>query len=357
MQGRGTDSPAPLFSSSGSNVISKSTIKFLQFPCLGRIWLFILLFLTVSPLSAEQDILEKYRRIEEKTFDCAMAPGLGDPSTALRARVEKALGELRIWLGSDSARRPLLVFVAGHHGLNSALKTLGADPVPRWVPAVALTRKGIAVIDLEHLIRNPGKGSATLVHELAHLVLEEAGGRLPRWVHEGIAQSVARQHPDPSTRRTLILLARKDDLVPITDLDQVLPRDHFRASLLYAEALLFIDWTRRRFGENLHAGILKKCQQGLSWSMGFEQVAGISIEQATEQWRQELSGSPVFVGLILDLILSWKGLALLVVIAALTQRYRRQARLKKMREEEQWNPPASPTSDGRNRMDRSDSTN
>jgi hypothetical protein len=337
-------------------VISKSTINFLRFPCHGWIWLLVLLFSTVMPLSAKQDFLEKYRRIEQRTFDWAIAPGLGSPSSALQVRLGKALEELRIWLGSDSTRRPLLVLVAGHQGLNRALEQLGAAAVPRWVPAVALTSRAIVVVDLEHLIRNPGKGSATLVHELAHLVLEEAGGRLPRWVHEGIAQSVARQHPDPSTRRTLILLARRDELVPITDLDQVLPLDHFHASLLYAEALLFIDWTRRRFGENLHAGILERCQQGLSWSVGFEQVAGISIEQATEQWRQELASSPVFLGLVLDLILSWKGLALLVVIAALVQRFRRQARLKKMREEEQWNSPESPTSDGPNRLDRSDST-
>lgn len=341
-------------------MIASSEIRILNFSRPGRVWmaatlLTVLLGATMT-LYGDQDGLEKYRRIEDRTFDWAVAPGLGDPSEALRTRVEKALEELRIWLGSESTRRPLLVLVAGHQGLNGALAELGAAAVPRWVPAVALTSRAIAVIDFQHLVRHPAKGSATLVHELAHLVLEEAGGRLPRWVHEGIAQSVARQQPDPSTRRTLILLARKDDLVPITQLDQVLPADHFHASLLYAEALLFIDWTRRRWGENLHARILERCQKGAAWSDGFEQVTGVSIEQATEQWRTELAGSDVYAGLLIDFILSWKGLALLVVAAALRQRFRRQARLNEMREEEEWNSPTSPTSDGQSPTDRSENT-
>jgi hypothetical protein len=149
----------------------------------------------------------------------------------------------------------------------------------------------------------------------------------------------------------LILLARRDALVPITDLDQYLPEDPYRASLLYAEALLFIDWTRKRWGENLHARILGKCMAGTRWEEGFEQVSGLSIEEATEQWRRELADEQVFFGLLLDFVLSWKGLAILVVIAALNQRYRRRVRLQKMREEEEWNSPESPISDGQNRRD------
>lgn len=324
-------------------------------------WLVALLVLLAMPMpiSAQQGPFEKYRRIENETHTWAISPGLGGPSPSLQIRVSKALQELRIWLGSESTRKPLLVLVAGHQGLNRALEELDVSPVPQWVPAVALSQKGIAIIDLQYLIRQPGKGSATVVHELAHLVLAEAGGVLPRWVHEGIAQSVARQYPDPSTRRALILLARNQSLLSITDLEKYLPPDHYRASLLYAEALLFIDWTRRRWGENLHAMILDKCQAGLSWAEAFEQVSGISIEEATEQWQQDLAGSDVVLGLLLDLLLSWRGLALLVVIAALVQRSRRRARLRMMEQEEeeqQWNSPESPTSDGQNRTGRSGNT-
>ncbi|MEC9475434.1 MAG: peptidase MA family metallohydrolase [Planctomycetota bacterium] len=312
-----------------------------------------------SSLPGQQDIFTKYRRLETPTHIWAVAPGLADPSEPLQERVSSALLELRTWLGSDSGRRPLLVLVAGQTGLNAALAELGAEAVPAWVPAVALSQKGIAIIDLQYLIRQPGKGSATVVHELAHLVLSEAGGVLPRWVHEGIAQSVARQYPDPSTRHALILLARNRSLLSITDLEKHLPADHYSASLLYAEALLFIDWTRRRWGEDLHARILDHCQKGVPWAEAFERVSGFTIDEATEQWQQELAESDVVFGLLLDLLLSWRGLALLVVIAAVVQRFRRRARLRQMKQEEEeqrWNSPGSPTSDGPNQRGGSEST-
>ena len=100
MQGRGTQSPAPLFSSSRSHVIASSEIRILNFSRPGRVWmaatlLTVLLGATMT-LYGDQDGLERYRRIEDRTFDWAVAPGLGDPSEALRTRVEKALEELRI---------------------------------------------------------------------------------------------------------------------------------------------------------------------------------------------------------------------------------------------------------------------
>lgn len=336
--------------------LSKLRASSAQLPCF--VLVLILLGLTV-PVFSQQDVFKKYRRLEMTTHVWAIAPGLGDPSENLQKRVTSALQELRTWLGSESSRRPLLVLVSGHSGLNAALGELGAGEVPNWVPAVALSKKGIAIIDLQYLIRQPGKGSATVVHELAHLVLAEAGGELPRWVHEGIAQSVARQYPDPSTRHALILLARDRSLLSITDLEKYLPQDHFRASLLYAEALLFIDWTRKQWGEDFHAKILDHCKRGQAWSQAFEQVSGVTIDDATQQWQQELAESDVIFGLLFNLLFSWRGLALLVVIAAVVQRFRRKAQLRRLEQEEEeqrWNSPRSPTSDGPNQRGRSAST-
>jgi len=147
------------------------------------------------------------------------------------------------------------------------------------------------------------------------------------------------------------MLARGGSLVPITELDQYLPRTHGRASLLYAEALSFIDWTRRNFEPGLHARILAHCKEGSHWHQGFELETGLTIEEATRDWITELADRDVFLGLILDLILSWNGLALLVIIAFVVQIMRRRSRLRQMEEEERWHSQRFPTSDGQNRTD------
>ncbi len=312
-----------------------------------------ILVLALIPTVAADEPPAGFQHIPGIAFDWAIAPGTGLPPDTLSALVENNLQHLRNWLGSHSQRKPLVVLVVSNAALNRTLAHYGSDPVPGWVPAVALTRKGIVIIDIQYMAANPAAGSATVVHELAHLVLEEAAGALPRWVHEGIAQSAARQLPDPPTRRNLILQARGIALVPITDLDQYLPKTHVRASLLYAEACSFIEWTRRNFDHQLHKRILARCRDGTPWQQGFELETGLSIDDATSMWSQELARSDVYLGLIVDLILSWKGLALLVIIAAVVQSTRRRRRLRQM-EEEEWQSQRFPTSDGQNPKDNSD---
>jgi hypothetical protein len=316
-------------------------------------WL-LLLLLSVSTWASASDTPrppDHYLTFEGIDVDWAHPPDVGPPSESLASLVESTLQELRQWLGSHSTRRPLVLLVSTSAGLNQTLEHYGGERVPEWVPAVALTRKAIIIIDTHYLVRNPIGGGATVTHELTHLVLEEAGGQLPRWVHEGLAQSAAHQRPDPSTSRALTMLARGGSLVPITELDQYLPRTHGRASLLYAEALSFIDWTRRNFEPGLHARILAHCKEGSHWHQGFELETGLTIEEATRDWITELADRDVFLGLILDLILSWNGLALLVIIAFVVQIMRRRSRLRQMEEEERWHSQRFPTSDGQNRTD------
>ncbi|MDE0961388.1 MAG: hypothetical protein OSB09_11480 [Planctomycetota bacterium] len=319
--------------------------------------LWLLLLLWASSLAAASDVPrppDQFLTLEGVRVNWAYPPTVGPPSQKLSSLVETTLVDLRQRFGSSSTRRPLVLLVSTSEGLNQTLKHYDGESVPSWVPAVALTRKAIIIIDSHYLVRHPIGGGATVTHELAHLVLEEAGGPLPRWVHEGLAQFAAHQRPDPSTSRALIMLARGDSLVPITELDQYLPRTHVRASLLYAEALSFIEWTQRHFEPGLHARILAHCKGGARWQDSFELETGLTIEQATRNWITELSERDVFLGLVFDLLVSWNGLALLVIIAFVVQISRRRSRLRQMEEEERWLSQRSPTSDGQNLTDSGD---
>ena len=299
------------------------------------------------------EIPDRFTRVESQLFEWVISPGVGDPSESLSRLVRNNLIHLRNWLGSSSTRKPQVFLVNSNQGLNQVLEMLGGQEVPEWVPAVALTGRGIIIIDNGYLQRSPLEGSATVVHELAHLVLFEAGGKIPRWVHEGIAQWAAKQRPDPSVRRKLILLAKAQALVPITELDLFLPETHVRASLLYAEAISFIDWSVKKYGDDLHRRILHRCRAGEEWQVAFEGETGITLQEATSKWSGDLARSDLYLGLFLDMVLSWQALAILVVVAALVQRNRRRRQLARM-EEDEWQSPRFPTSDGQNRMEPSD---
>ncbi|MAJ29282.1 hypothetical protein CBD41_07660 [bacterium TMED181] len=276
---------------------------------------------------------------------------------ALFQRVVSDLNEIRQWLNVEPLRRPKIYIEYGRSALLSVLEHLQLKEVPSWVPALALPGKSIAVIDLEYMIRNPGRGLTTLRHEMVHLVLGETGVPLPRWVHEGLAQSIARQIPDPSKSREVALFARRGGLVPIHEIDQYLPKSHDRATTLYAVSVLFIEWTRKTYGEDFHAKVLDHCGKDVTWSEAFEKEAGISPSVAFDRWQNSFGSQVLWPGLLLDILISWKSIAFLVIVAAIVQSSRRRRALERMRQQEEledtslWQSQKFPTSDGPNTKD------
>lgn len=272
-------------------------------------------------------------------------------------RVVLDLDEIRQWLQVEPKKTPTIIVEYGRTAFLAALQHLNLQEVPSWVPALALPSRGIAVIDLEYMIRDPGSGLTTLRHELVHLVLGESGATLPRWVHEGLAQSLARQIPDPTKQREVALFARRGGLVPIHEMDRYLPKSHNRATTLYAVAVLFTEWTRQTWGEEFHARILKRCNASTSWAQAFEAESGVSVEVAFDRWQSTFGSRVLWPGLLLDILTSWKSIALLVVIAAVVQGIRRRRALDKMRQQEEleeqqsWHSQKFPTSDGQNTKD------
>ncbi len=294
-----------------------------------------------------------YKVVQLQNCDVHIHPAqLPAAPKMLFERLESDLLEVRNWLGVRSQKRPMIFVEYGRSSFLAALEHLRIAEVPRWVPALALPAKGIAVIDLEYLIRNPGEGLTTVRHELVHLVLGETGANLPRWVHEGLAQSLARQIPDLSKQREVALFARRGGLVPIHEMDQHLPKSHHRATTLYAVSVLFVEWTRQQWGEDFHARVLKRCGSGISWGQAFKEESGLESSVAFDEWQASFGSQVLWPGLLLDILTSWKTIALLVVVAALVQTVRRRRALEKMRQQEEGEEPPSwysqkfPTSDG-----------
>ncbi|NCG56086.1 MAG: hypothetical protein GWP35_04215 [Proteobacteria bacterium] len=344
----------PILQNSMSLILPKSWLWFFGL-------LFCLLSAGVEAQSERQQSLDRlsgYKYVNTSFFEVVLAPGMNSPKESFNKIIDDTLVDVRSWLGSPSTRKPQIYLVHGRSGFNSLLAELGIGEKPDWVPALALPGSGVIVFDMEYSRRNPAEGISTLKHEIVHVVLAESGGALPRWVHEGIAQSLARQSPGPQKKREVAVHAYFGELVPINEMDQYLPISHQRATTLYAVSVMFIDWTRFRYGEGFHASVLRQCKAGMSWDQAFFEESGETLDSAFELWQNSLKAGSVLPGLIPDLLISWKTIAVMVVIAALVQQKRRRRALEAMKqaeleEEEQqsWNSQQSPTSDGQNTRD------
>lgn len=331
----------------------------IQTPVWLRLLLLAILSLISTPLSADDRPLRPgYEQVPlENCVIRLHASQVDRAPRKLFENVVRDLEEIRQWLQVDPKKTPVIYVEYGRSAFLGVLNHLKLNEVPAWVPALALPSRGIAVIDLEYMIRNPGAGFTTLRHELVHLVLGETGASLPRWVHEGLAQSLARQIPDPSKQREVALFARRGGLVPIHEMDQYLPKSHDRATTLYAVAVLFVEWTRQVWGEEFHARVLQRCNPATSWAQAFELEAGQSPEAAFARWQASFGSQVLWPGLLLDILTSWKSIAVLVIVAALVQGWRRRRALEKMRQQEEleekqsWPSQKFPTSDGQNMKD------
>ena len=78
---------------------------------------------------------------------------------------------------------------------------------------------------------------------------------------------------------------------------------------------------------------------------------------AFDRWQNSFGSQVLWPGLLLDILISWKSIAFLVIVAAIVQSSRRRRALERMRQQEEledtslWQSQKFPTSDGPNTKD------
>jgi len=105
---------------------------------------------------------------------------------------------------------------------------------------VSLTPENLEPRKLERLLR----------HEYTHVLVRElAGGHVPFWFNEGLAQSESDQYDDYD-REMVIDAAQRGALIPLRELDKTnldFRGDRERARLAYAEAAATVSYLKDRF--------------------------------------------------------------------------------------------------------------
>lgn len=175
-------------------------------------------------------------------------------SSATIAAVEHmtrvALRELRpSFRGTEF--RPITVYV------HSSTATLSPDLRHSLHPGTA----GCAILgqDQVHLmIREAisdveGGLQGVIKHELVHVLLDQyaakAGPFLPRWFHEGLAQTLAESGYLDSSEEALVFRAATGTLIDFHDLDEDFPRDdETMLRLAYRQSWSWVSYLEKRIG-------------------------------------------------------------------------------------------------------------
>lgn len=274
---------------------------------------------------------------------CTVAPATADVPAEVVARIQReadgGLAELR----PVFAGLPKTSFRIAVHRTMASLDPEVAAALHPQVPGVALLgRHSIHLVLANMKYVENGLTRPVVVHEIVHELLDQLAGPysgdVPRWLHEGLAQTLAGDTYLGGREEDLIWRIPSGQLLPFDDLRKDFPRDEIGLRLAYAQSYSYVSWLVQRLGvEDLLAAV-QRMDQRTSFLGALVQVTRTSTIQLEEGWRDYLlhdSGARSRALLDSCFYLSMI-FALPLVALAMIRRFRsdRRARERMQREEE-----------------------
>lgn len=254
--------------------------------------LFILAALLTGPSYAAENTLADERVIVR--FDGPLHNPAGEVLRLYPLIREELLKDL----GWETAFRPEIVLVKDSISFRRVSES-------DLVTAIALPHKDLIVIDYSKMNTHPFTLEATLKHELCHLELHHhiPGGKLPRWLDEGICQWVAGGLSEIMTyenRSTLRAATLSNRLISVERLSESFPADGKDLVLAYEESRSIIEYIGKEFGASGVLRILERMSSGDSVEIAVQKSLLISLDELERRWRSSLVRKTSWLSYISD---------------------------------------------------------
>jgi hypothetical protein len=221
-------------------------------------------------------------------------PGLDDAAFALADQLPGWWSEIEESFGRD-LDDGLSIYLVSHAGMVAK-----ATDMPVWVSGVAHPPSGNIAISMHDPDGSRSDLDTLLRHELVHVALYRAtnGAALPRWFHEGVAESFANE----------ISLLRAESLAGavfgggVPELERIEAEFHGdaqQAAVAYAAARDFVTWLRYHDAEQADfRQLLGRLYAGREFSQAFADAYGEPLPELDASWRQGLFGRFVWFPLL-----------------------------------------------------------
>jgi len=223
------------------------------------------------------------------------------------------------------------------HLVNHAGMVARATGMPVWVSGVAHSASGEIAIAMHNPDGSRSDLNTLLRHELVHVALHRAtnGAQLPRWFHEGVAESLANE----------VSLMRAEALagavfgsgVPGLDrLEAEFHGDGRQASVAYAAARDFATWLRYHDPDEAHfRQLISQLYNGREFVQSFEDAYGVTLVELDQGWRSGLMGRFIWLPLLGSGSLPFLLVGPVVVFAWIRRRRRLAADWARLEAEDQ----------------------
>ena len=271
----------------------------------------------------DADLPRGYSRIEEPGWAWAVPTGSAPPSEGLSAMITDRLGSIRRRLGRSGKISPVVIRTANRAEFRRVTRELGGSEPEVFVDALAFPTRGVVIFDAERLRAQRLRRGEILAHEIAHVVIGEAGGGVPRWYHEGAAQWLAGESLAPEMPGLLRRFASQEALYTFAELPPFPPESQRGTSIYYAQAHLFILHWNARFGPELHPQLLELMARGRPIEAAFEELTGLPLDEVEREWHQRLAAGHSWIEGVLFGASFYQVLSVVAVVAFFAERRRR----------------------------------
>ena len=185
-------------------------------------------------------------------------------------------------------------------------------------------------------------------HELVHLMLDQYAGpaarRLPRWFHEGIAQTLARDSYLGAREEDLVWRAGAGRMLRFSELAGRFPESPGELQAAYAQSYSFVSWLEREYGLTLLLQAVRMVDEQTTLMGALVQLTRKTSVELEDGWAHYLANeSGARARALLTNCFSFAMIAALPLLALAMVRRLRADRLARERMETPL-PPTGPAS-------------
>lgn len=236
---------------------------------------------------------------------CTVSAAAADVSPAVVARVQAdadgAVARLQEVFGGPP-KQPFHVVV---HRRRDTLPAAVAAAMPDPTSGVTLLGRHEIHLVLDAVRASDGGLQSVVVHEVAHELLDQyaapQGEHLPRWLHEGLAQTLAGTAWLGGREEDLIWRIAAQQLPSLTDLEQDFRGDPIDLQAAYNFSFSFVAWLVREYGIDTVLRAVRKVDESTSFMAALVRITRRTSQQLYDGWEQYLRhGSGAGVRALLD---------------------------------------------------------
>ena len=239
--------------------------------------------------------------------------------------VEEAIPRIADALGLPAGQRMDIYLVH----TTEQFQELQPGAPPSWADATAWPRYGMVFLRSPRL--RPGTAEPleqVLDHEITHVVVGQAFGKrsVPQWLHEGLAQYMAREYTPDLTRR----IARGmlgGSLLDLREITSGFPQDPLRAQLAYAQSADLIAYIHNTWGPESLKALVHHMVAGAPVAAAFRYATGESMDDVDEAWRKRLKSSHLWIAPLVTDSMWWGVGAMLIIMGWFMVKRRNRRRL------------------------------